>query len=497
MLRCTNKLWIENINDLFCNTSIIPLEGMSLESQMNALSRLVIVVFLVLILLRFKSSTLFLLLSLLFIIILYYIQRKQMETFKAEHYSPQETGRFIERPPRREGRPINTSNLYFDNPTHLRFCDDNKPVINTLVNKSGTANPKTFLTPVIAAPIADLDYWKANNLVVHSSINDETQQDAFQSGYQVSTCCGNNRNKKIVPVKKSMYATNGGDSKEGYQKSLPVIQQTMDCTPIYNKVTYPEPEQTQENFIFPHEIRKEQPGQMNTSCGYNPKQLVDYNLPSNLPAGNCQKQTQFSDYNKNLFTQTIQPGIYSRNQLIEPINSNIGISFNQQFEPVTCEENNSEGLTYIENDPRIMDDVLIEPNYGVINSVNNANIYDPRHSGYGTSYRSYTDENLGQTKFYYDDIDSIRMPNYITRSNIDFERYADSYGPLPENGGEGNPYHSDIRALAQDSFTRSTIKQRTELQERMTRKIRANAWQQRVAPIHKNSQYMLGGMSRR
>ena len=38
---------------------------------------------------------------------------------------------------------------------------------------------------------------------------------------------------------------------------------------------------------------------------------------------------------------------------------------------------------------------------------------------------------LGQTKFYYDDVDAIRMPNYITRSNIDHQPFADRYGPLP------------------------------------------------------------------
>ena len=32
----------------------------------------------------------------------------------------------------------------------------------------------------------------------------------------------------------------------------------------------------------------------------------------------------------------IQPGVYTRNEIIEPVDSNIGISFTQQFEPTTC-----------------------------------------------------------------------------------------------------------------------------------------------------------------
>jgi len=404
----------------------------------------------------------------------------QMKNFKTENYTPQETVKFIEKPMKREGRHVNTSNLTMENPTSCRFCNDDKTIEETLYNLSGPANPKTLIKPIITPPIADLDFWKANNLVTHSAINDATQHDAFQSGYQVSTFCENVQNKILTPQ----------------QKKQNLRQQPRDGN--YKKITYPDKEDgegtAQENFTFPYEISREEPGQINTSCGYNPEQLVKSNLPSNFPYGNCQQQPQFSDYNKNLFTQTIQPGIYSRNQVNEPINTNIGISFQQQFEPLT-QEVGSNGIMYTENDPRIIDSTPIGPNYSVINAVNETNVYDPRHSGYGTSYRSYSDKQLGQTKFYYDDIDAIRMPNYISRSNIDFERYADSYGPIPEGGEDGNKHHSNIRALANDSFTRNTINHRTELMERLTRKQRANAWQQRVAPINKGGQKMLGGMS--
>lgn len=83
-----NKLWLENITNLFCSYSLVPLDNMDLADQMNALTRLVIVVFIVLLLLGFRFSLLFLLLSLLFIIILYYIQKKNMETFKTEYFTP-------------------------------------------------------------------------------------------------------------------------------------------------------------------------------------------------------------------------------------------------------------------------------------------------------------------------------------------------------------------------------------------------------------------------
>ena len=43
MLKCQkNKLWVENVSNLLCSYSLIPMDGMTLAEQMNSLSRLVI-----------------------------------------------------------------------------------------------------------------------------------------------------------------------------------------------------------------------------------------------------------------------------------------------------------------------------------------------------------------------------------------------------------------------------------------------------------------------
>ena len=117
--------------------------------------------------------------------------------------------------------------------------------------------------------------------------------------------------------------------------------------------------------------------------------------------------------------------------------------------------------------------------------ITEADVYDPRFYGYGTSYRSYTDEMTGQPRFYYDDINSIRMPNYVSRSNIDFANYADTYGPLNNSNQYGNSNNSQIRDLAQNSFLNSSLQQRTELQERLMRKRNNEMWQLRKYPIRK------------
>ena len=57
----------------------------------------------------------------------------------------------------------------------------------------------------------------------------------------------------------------------------------------------------------------------------------------------------------------------------------------------------------------------------------------------------------------------------------------------------GNLNNAEIRKLADRQFLDSAIEFRTGMQERLMRKTNANAWQQRVAPLTKNSQRMMGG----
>jgi hypothetical protein len=251
--------------------------------------------------------------------------------------------------------------------------------------------------------------------------------------------------------------------------------------------------QDRKMYVLPNES-----GQVNIACGYNPQQLYTAGLPTNLPAGNCEQNPALKDYNQNLFTQTIQPGVYIRNQVNEPINSNMGISFTQQIPPTTQNTNMYTGVVeYTEHDPRIIEP-LEKPQQSASNCVETyatpADVYDPRFTGYGTSYRSYTDPTLGQTRFYYDDVNAIRMPNYIVRSNIDHQPFADSYGPLAPGNSGGNQFNADIRAMANDSFMTAAIEHRNDMQMRQMRKRNSEMWQRRVAPIHTTNMRMLGGM---
>ena len=511
MLRCNNKIWIENIMNLFCDFKLLPLSNMTLEAKINSLTRLIIFIsILFLLVFDIKYSLFFLLTSLLIIIIFYYIIKdknmsNKMKNIKESYtyqptFSAGKNGYSAKYRGDIKKNPTNdTENLLLKRPTAFRFCDDgvdfdfNATEYMSINQKLvGQANPKTLIPPVIVPPSHDLTYWKANNLITHSHINEQSQYDVYQSGYQVSNCC----DSQLYDPTDIKY--------DNYSDKLVTFSEMRDKTePRYdykrnnyenNKVFIQE--DIKENFehsprdvIEPNiHIRPNESGQVNVSCGYNPKQLFQADLPTNFPSGNCQKDSNFKDYNKNLFTQTIQPNVYSRNQINEPINSNIGISFTQQFEPLTASANNGQ-IMYTEHDPRIFEHQVIEPPE---QGVNEANVYDPRFTGYGTSYRAYTDDLLGQTKFFYDDINAIRMPNYITRNKIDFLPYADTYGPQKnENGLE---YTNKIKQMAQDSWTENSLNFRTGLQESLLRKRNAELWQTRYMPLSSGQSKMLGGL---
>ena len=54
------------------------------------------------------------------------------------------------------------------------------------------------------------------------------------------------------------------------------------------------------------------------------------------------------------------------------------------------------------------------------------------------------------------------------------------------NDANGNVNNYNIRDLANNQFHKSALQFRTDLQERLMRKMNVNKWQQKVAPIHKN-----------
>jgi hypothetical protein len=222
-------------------------------------------------------------------------------------------------------------------------------------------------------------------------------------------------------------------------------------------------------------------GDVNTMCGYRPENSK-YDLPVNYPSSIVQRSDSMKEYNKNIFTQHAGEDIFQYNQIIEPDNWNIGISFAQQFPPTTM-TTTKDGIHFEEHDPRtftmpqgeVIDPFAMEPKP--------EDVYDPRQTGYGPNYRSYIDPMTGQPRFYYDDVIAVRKSNFITRNKID-------HIPNANQGGVMKPDQdifktmADIRKTANDNFADSMITQRVELQQRLIRKRNSDWAQRKLAPIY-------------
>jgi len=389
-------------------------------------------------------------------------------------------------------------------PASQRWCNDkvkldpNDPNYMSINQRLvGKANPKTLIPPVIPVPLSDLSYWKANNLITHSNINSQTQYDAYGSGYQVTDCCKTAKcSTNTLPCSSDKVRT------VSFNKTTPMQQKHHHYAgeviePFQQEKTY-EKEYSGNHDNNDYDIEEYGGvgvGQINMGCGYNINNIKS-GLPVNLPVGPCAKDRNMREYNEQLFTQTVQPGVYTRSQVNEPINSNIGISFDQQFNPTVEQiDPNTGDILFTQVDPSIVKPVNLE-NMDVIEAIDQSNVYDPRLTGYGTSYRAYTNDELGRTDFYYKDVDAIRAPNYISRSNIDFAKYADKYGPLPQGFENGNPNTNNIREFVHNSWLKSSIGFRNDISTRKMRKTNAEHWQRRKAPM-RGQVHTSGGMSLR
>ena len=557
-----NRFWIENVLSML-SVDILPMKNMTLESQLNAMTRLIVIIFVMMYILNFNLAVHFLVISLIFIFIIYIIQKSKMNCI--ENYNGQTTTALT--------KGINGTNMAtFVPKVRLPFCND---TVTGEVNSQGTsgyatsvnqrlvigqnpslqqtrnqappptADPRTLLTPYTPYPSHDLTHWRFDNTINHSAVNKNTQQDMYLSGYGVSSCCASPCTKVNVERPndqyrpdmteaftsqdgRQVYTGNGGiiaprlvESNPGIPTvsfnqgnvrvqdvRLPKMVEGYDGRQVYagngglqaprlveSNPGIPVVSFNQGNVrvqdvrlprlvegFNPAQVKPNEPGWMNINCGYNPDQL-DYNIPSNYPTGQCQQTDVMKEYNRNIYTQNAGEGVYFMNQIAEPLNSNIGISYTQTLNPITRSYDRNGQVHFVEHDPRIYNapQRMPEPQ-----QPNPENVYDPRLTGYGTSYRGYTDPLLGQPRFMYDDIDAIRAPPYICRSNIDTQRFSDGIG-IKEGYEAGNPNTNDIRALADRAWLEDTGSFREELQTSYMRKYNSEvAPQRRLAPLQYN-----------
>jgi hypothetical protein len=415
------------------------MNNMSLEDQINAITRMILVIFIIIFIFDAKCSMTFLIVSLIFIIILYYLQRNMIDKMKTEPFETQPTPSIPISTPDPEDNSVNPKyqpppkpkiNYMYSNceyelePETKMFCNDQVNLYSRVsMNQqlAGKANPKTLIQPVSVPPVFDPS-WRSTNMTVDfkGNNNREPVLDLYQSGY---ISIDDIQEQRQYESYQSNYASHPSNMRE----------------PQYNRT------------------RKKEFNDMNDDNSF---------------------------HNRNMNTQTIQPGVYFKNEVMEPVSSNIGITETKRsIHPVkTIDDNGDIYYNEYNNDARFK---RITPK-----DVGPEDIYDPRFTGYGTSYRSYFDEFVGQPKFYYDDVDAMRMPNYLVRSKIDHLEFADQYGPMKDDYSSNS---DNMREMVNQSFLDNSLEFRNDLQERLMRKRNSEMAYIRQFPKRTSGQRMTGG----
>ena len=476
------RFWLDNINNLFYSSSLLPNSRMSLEEKMNTMTRLVVLGFIICLVAGYKYDIHLLFFGIIFIILIYYSKKNMVR----ENFTPEFTK--YTNPPR---KPSNDHRGNSMKPNYTIFREDIKGVCNDDVvrrrlenpgdtlnlsspnyeslNKSITGNNQLsqFEKPPIIVTPAVSEVWREGGLSAPSQINKQSSFDLLNSGYYASVdktprqtitnncppgrpingVGGNELPYKVPvrgfkPIKKVSVSINGDNSiGSGGDKSASKM--------VEKEEEYPD------EYIVP------------------PKKPISVtNLPTNLRAGECPQMKSLSNYNDNLFTQNVGVDSYAKTTYVEPANGRIGIS-EPLHQPVMETDKN---MTYI-LDPSITKPPSHKPQ--VANDIDQSEIYDPRMTSYGDNKRSYVEPMTGQVRWYYDDVNAQNQ-YYVTRNKLDFTDFGQSAGPM----GNNTECLDDIKKQAQNHFIDATSQQREGLSQSFMQEYNTKiGWQRRQAPI--------------
>lgn len=467
------EIWIRNPCVLFKTSNIFPSYIMPFEAQLNAVTRGVIGIWALLFAVGYKNHALFLVIGLLLIVLLYCLQRKSEgfeQQFTANTDLTCNTDSQIQMNPyfySQNQAYVNGTSFDSSKLSNLTLNPQYSPNCNVqnadqlgvgLISDIGIKLQK----PIIVPPMFASDYW-SRDYMPPENINQRYIEEVGQSGYYYPTqCCNSNQTQYVVQPPPHIV-------------NVPVLPNQPPQLP--NK---PQSKgQVKEGFIPPQSPQKDPIAlgctkQTYKSYGgvFNPEQLQN-NLPINYPAGQCNLNPVFNEYNKNLFTTNIQPNTYFQTGVIQNLNANLGISEASQFDPVSMSRNPDGSILYQSHDKSQVQPVLTAQ---FPTTPNRSNVYDPRFYGYGPESRGYLDRLTGQPRFMYDDVDSVKRPNYIVRSNIDAFNWADGIGNFRSTGNN--------RQLADKTFEGNSLHFRNDMQCKWMNKYNTEIlWQKRQMPI--------------
>ena len=300
---------------------------------------------------------------------------------------------------------------------------------------AGTPNPRTKTKPTIVAPIMELSYWKTNPLSTFSHINKKTLQYPERAG--LSSC---------IPVASSWAPTEptragtARGSQGGEAGVIPLFPNIYTSTDVFEPINATNGIAITPQFPNTTILLEDGPIQL----------YYDTELARPMLSGEA-----FSD---TVRTEGPRDPRFTRTEG----------AFAPEATDVFCESDS----WACKPKPVKTEITQLEPTI--------YNMYDPRFSGYGAPDRNYLDPLVGSQKYFYDDVDAFRMPNYLVRSKVDscLTPSGDSYGDL----WDGSRSLHELRPLVEQSFMDNTIAHRENLMKSAMRKNQEYMVQKRIAP---------------
>ena len=456
--------WINDFTQLFANFQIIPLDILPFEENLNRATRLLLVSWVSLVAVDYPYHLCFLFNGIFAIILIYLASIKTMK----ENYqdTPMQKSEYKQEYINLPDDPNHWTSI----PSSYNKCMQSTPVhfdgqpnsMQTSIGRnaalSGPPTPKTFKKRHLnkggfVQPIYENHRTPGS---IHSHINDSNGDDLYAAGYFTTESSYKSCPK---PVEQNYRFPDMGRLEKDK------IESCRTC-----------PNESKEPFIpdqhFSTHMRIQEPILGDMIGDYHPE-FLDNGLPVNYKAGPAELSPSLNRYNKELFTQYLQPEIPIHTNVVGTSNSNASIGFAQQYAPTT-----KDGDSYIIHDPR---NFPYTPSPREPVKADISNVYDPRSGGYGTSYRNYIEPVTGQPRFYYDDIDSIRRPNFYSKNNIEFMKGSQKTGTYD---GSNNLTLNQMKSKADAEFIRRTNASRLDIQQRFTQKYNmTRGWNKRMNPM--------------
>jgi hypothetical protein len=325
---------------------------------------------------------------------------------------------------------------------------------------TGKAHPRTKIAPIVPARSLDLDYWKDTPMTSLSIVNKRKKQYPNLAGYNIT---------ELVD-RECLECPNDRKSLGHTIKASPLVQTIQPG--VYTLPTTYDPINTDFNI---GETTQFEPVKQNYEWGNVVFTPISAKATQKLSQQPADKQSE-----------TVPTRVESDNAI--PTHSSVPKRLNAnkmkntsppptkpQVQPVSIEAYEPE-----ERAPNMTSKYQVQPELG--DDVSIYNTFDPRFSGYGSDNRSYMEPMLRQTRYYYDDVNAIRMPNYIVRSKIDncVTGFGDQYGPMRVDQRTLN----ENRPLAEQAYLDNNLAYRNNLMESLMRKRNSELWQTRQAPMY-------------